>query len=401
METAARVSPYPPAARSPLTADVLRPSELSSGDIAAWRRFQALEPAFGSPLLGADFAQAVGEVRPDARVAVFRRGGDAVGFLAHHRRPSGFARPIGAPFSDYHALISDARAPVDQGEALEAAGIDRLRLTGLIDPFHGPDDGVTGRAWAHRIVLTDTAEAYLDALGRGSRNRLKNHRRYRRALEQAIGPVRLVARDHDPAAFERLIAWKRRQIQLTGAHDFLGVDWTAALMRRLYETRTPGFEGLMVSLYAGKRLVAAHFGVRQGDWFHPWLGAFDPDLRAYSPGLVHQIEAIGAMPELGLRTYDLGPSNDHWKQMFTTGGVWIGSGLATRPSLGGQIAKAGDQVWRAPLIGRLRARLDQIASLELTLAGRLQGAAHAVAAQRGRRRRATPLSPRSIQWALS
>jgi len=401
MATAAQVFPERPAAQWPLTADVLRPSALSSGDIAAWRRLQALEPAFGNPLLGVDFAQAVGEVRPDARVAVFRRGDEAVGFLAHHRRPSGFARPIGAPFSDYHALISDARAPLRQGEALEAAGIDRMRLTGLVDPFHGMDDGVTERTWAHRIVLTDTAETYLDELGRGSRNRLKNHRRYRRGLEQAIGPVRLVAGDRDPAAFERLVAWKRRQIDLTGVHDFLGVDWTVALMRRLFETHTPGFEGLMISLYAGKRLVASHFGVRQGDWFHPWLGAFDPDLRAYSPGLVHQIEAIGAMPELGLRTYDLGPSNDHWKQMFTSGGVSIGSGLATRSSLSGQIARAGDQVWRAPLIGGLRARLDQIASLELTLGGRLQGAAHAVIAKGVRRFHSSTLSPRSTQWALS
>jgi CelD/BcsL family acetyltransferase involved in cellulose biosynthesis len=395
MKTAARLVSQPVTARFPLTADVLRPSQLSSGDIAAWRRLQALEPAFGNPLLGADFALAVGDVRPDARVAVFRRGDEAVGFLAHHRRPSGFARPIGAPFSDYHALISDARAPLRQGEALAAANIDRLRLTGLIDPFRVMDEGVTERTWAHRIVLTDTVEAYLNGLGR---NRLKNHRRYRRGLEQAIGPVRLVAGDRDAAAFERLLAWKRRQIELTGVHDFLGVDWTVALMRRLFETHTPGFSGLMISLYAGQRLVAAHFGVRQGDWFHPWLGAFDPDLRAYSPGLVHQIEAIGAMPQLGLRTYDLGASNDHWKRMFTSGGVSIGSGLATRPSFAGQIAKAGDRVWRAPPIGRLRDRLDQIASLELTLGGRLQGAARAVAA---RGRRLYQPSQRNSQWALS
>jgi CelD/BcsL family acetyltransferase involved in cellulose biosynthesis len=387
MQTATRVAPVHLAGPASLTADVLRPSELSGADIAAWRRFQALEPAFGNPLLGVDFAQAVGAVRADARVAVFRRGGDTVGFLAHHRRPSGFARPIGAPFSDYHALITDARSPLRQGEALAAAGIGRLRLTGLVDPFHGLDDGVTERAWASRIVLADTEEAYLDELNRRSRNRLKNHRRYRRGLEQAIGPVRLVADDRDPAAFERLAAWKRRQLRLTGAHDFLGVDWTTALMRRLFDTRKPGFGGLMISLYAGDRLVAAHFGVRQGDWYHPWLGAFDPELKAYSPGLVHQMAAIGAMPELGLRTYDLGASNTHWKRMFTADGVWIGAGLATGPSLGGRIAKAGDRVWRQPLAGRVRARLDQIASLELTLGGRLQGAAHALTARRGGRGR--------------
>ena len=334
-----------------LIADVVRPSELSPADIAAWRALQAAEPAFGSPLLGPDFAQAVGEVRPDSRVAIYRRGGEAVGFLAHHRRPSGFARPIGAPFSDYHALISARAAPVRHGEALRTADLDRLRLTGLIDPFNDQSDGVTQRAWSHRIMLDGPADAYLAGLGR---NRIKNHRRYRRGLENYLGPVRLVAADRDPEAFERLLAWKRRQIGQTGVHDFLGVDWTMALMRRLFETQGAPFEGLMVSLYAGPHLVAAHFGVRHGDWFHPWLGAIDPDLKAWSPGLVHQMEAIAAMPALGLRTYDLGPSNDHWKRMFTSDGVWIGAGLATPDSIAGQLARASEQVWRAPLIGRLR-----------------------------------------------
>jgi CelD/BcsL family acetyltransferase involved in cellulose biosynthesis len=385
-----------------LTAEVVRPSELRSPDIAAWRRLQALEPAFRSPLLGVDFAQAVGEVRPDARIAIFRQGEQAVGFLAHHRRPSGFARAIGAPFSDYHALISDPRAMLQPGKALEAAGVDRLRLTGLVDPFGAFEGGVTERIWAHRIVLDDTPGAYLDALSRTSHNRMKNYRRYRRAMGAEVGAVRMVAGDRNPAAFEQLIAWKRRQIQLTGVHDFMGVDWTQTLMRRLFETHGVGFEGLMISLYAGDTLVAAHFGVRQGDWFHPWLGAFDPDLKPYSPGLVHQIDAIGAMEELGLRTYDLGPTNDHWKQMFAQGGVWIGTGLATPSSLAGRIARAGDQVWRAPVIGRLRGRLDQIASLELTLGGRLNGAAHAIATRLPHGRRETPIAnPGRRGWALS
>jgi len=181
--------------------------------------------------------------------------------------------------------------------------------------------------------------------------------------------------------------WKRQQIVQTGVHDFLGPDWTKALMRRLFETRGGDFEGLMVSLYAGDRLVAAHFGVREDGWYHPWIGAIDPSLKAYSPGLVHQMEAIAAMTELGLRVYDLGASNDHWKQMFASDQVEIGSGLATAPSLGGRIARSCDHLWRTPGAGRLRRRLDQINAVELTLSGRLQGAAHAMNALRGSGRR--------------
>jgi CelD/BcsL family acetyltransferase involved in cellulose biosynthesis len=380
-----------------LVADVVRPAELAAGDIAAWRAMQTAEPAFANPLLGPDFAQAVGEVRADARVAVFRQDGEAAGFLAYHHRPSGFARPIGAPFCDYHALVCDPRAGLEAGEALAAAGLGRLRLTGLVDPFGQFDEAVAEQAVAHRIVLADTAQAYLDTLRAGSQNRFKNHRRYRRAMEQDFGSVRLVAHDADPAAFDRLMAWKRRQIAESGVHDFLGADWAVALMRRLHQARGGEFEGLMVSLYAGDRLVAAHFGVRLGDWFHPWIGAFDPDLKAYSPGLVHQIEAIGAMTGLGLRVYDLGASNDHWKQMFAMDQVRIGSGLATAPTMAGRIARSCDLLWRTPGAGRVRRRLDQINAVELTFGGRLQGAVHAVNALRGDPK----LTFRSRPWALS
>lgn len=364
-------------------AEVVRTADLSDADVAAWRRLQAAEPAFGSPLLGPDFAQAVGAVRGDARVAVYRRDGRAIGFLPHHRRPGGFGRPIGAPFCDYHGLVGEAGAGLDRAEALQAAGLGALRLTGLVDPNGVFADSVKTRAWAHRIVIKTTAQDYLDELWRASGNRRKNYRRYQRGLEKALGPVRIVS--PDPAALERLIDWKRVQIERTGVHDFLSVGWAETLMRRLWDAHGETFDGLMVSLYAGPRLVAAQFGVRQGGWFHPWIGGFDPDLAEHSPGFVHQVEAIAAMPDLGLHTYDLGPGADHWKRMFAQDGVWVGAGLATAPSTAGLIARSREQIWSAPLVGaaplfsRARNRLDQIAALELTMGGRLRGAARAVA----------------------
>jgi CelD/BcsL family acetyltransferase involved in cellulose biosynthesis len=378
------------AATAGIEAELIHPCALESADVAAWRALQDAEPAFASPLLGVDFAQAVGAVRTDARVAVYRRGGQTVGFLAHHRRPGGFARPIGAPFCDYHALIGAREAALGPGEALQAARLGALRLNGLIDPFDSFGEAVDARMPAHRIVLGGTSAAYLEALWSGSVNRLKNYRRYRRSLEKAAGPLRVVGDDRDPDAFERLLAWKSEQFVRTGLHDFLAVPWAAALMRGLFKDRTAAFGGQMLSLYAGGNLVAAHFGARQGGWFHPWISAFDPDLRAHSPGTVHQVEAIAAMTGLGLHTYDLGPGEDHWKSQFTNDDETIGAGLAIAPNFAGALARSSDRFWALPplrdaaLVGRVRNRLDQIAALELTLGGRMQGAAYALTTQRRR-----------------
>jgi CelD/BcsL family acetyltransferase involved in cellulose biosynthesis len=378
------------AATTGLEAELIHPGALAPDDVAAWRVLQTAEPAFASPLLGVEFAQAVGAVRADARVAIYRRGGRTIGFLAHHRRPGGFARPIGAPFCDYHALISATDAALGSGEALQAARLGALRLTGLIDPFDSFDEAVKTRMPSHRIVLGGTSGAYLDALWASSGNRLKNYRRYRRSLEKAAGPIRVVGDDRDPQAFERLLTWKSEQFERTGLHDFLAVPWAATLMRGLFKDRTEAFGGQMLSLYAGGKLVAAHFGARQGGWFHPWISAFDPDLRAHSPGTVHQVEAIGAMTELGLTTYDLGPGEDHWKSQFTNENDEVGAGLAVAPNFAGAIARSSDRFWALPplrdaaVVGRVRNRLDQIAALELTLGGRMQGAAYALATQRRR-----------------
>lgn len=72
-----------------LDVETIHPSFLSPADAALWRSLAASAEGFGNPLLGPEFAQAVGKVREDARVAVIRRGGETVGFLPFHRRPGG------------------------------------------------------------------------------------------------------------------------------------------------------------------------------------------------------------------------------------------------------------------------------------------------------------------------
>ncbi|MHB8528429.1 MAG: GNAT family N-acetyltransferase [Caulobacteraceae bacterium] len=367
---------------------VVHPSELTDREVAAWSAMQALEPKFASPLLGPHFARAVGNVREDARVALYGRGGRLVGVLPHHRRPLGFARPIGAPFSDYHGLVTGRAEGLSGPEALSAARLAAFKFSGLVDPFgvfgQPPDADARGGGKGYRIVLGDEASAYFAALGRGSRNRSRNYRRYSEKLRQDFGPLRMVSHE-DRGALEELLAWKRGQIERTGVQDFLGGNWAAALLADVFHSREGPLQGLALSLFAGERQVAGHFGVRLGAHFHPWIGASDPALDAYSPGLVHQWMAIEAMPELNLRVYDLGPGAGHWKALFANSEVPIGEGLATADGPAGRYAKGRERLWALPglvshpIAERLRRRLDQIAQSELTLSGRVAGVVNAIA----------------------
>jgi CelD/BcsL family acetyltransferase involved in cellulose biosynthesis len=376
-----------------IEAEVLRPSELSPADAEAWRALARAQPAFVNPLLGPDFAQAVGRVRSDARVAVWRRDGQAIGFLPFHRRPRGYSRPIGAPISDHHALVSTGDFPLKGPEALQAAGLSAYRHTGLVDPFglFGPADAVHV---SHTVRLEQPAGEFLERLRAASAKKFKNWRRLEHKLARDIGEVRLVGPDPSEATFQQLFDWKREQLKRTGGHDFVSPEWTGRLFRNLFDLREGEFRGLMLGLYAGDRLVCGHFGVRLGGVYHPWIAAADPELAPLSPGQLFLLRAIGAMDDLGLTTYELGPGHDHYKQAFASAHLEIADGLATAAGRSGRAARQAERVWaiagssRDSMAQRLRRRLEVIAAAETTLVGRTRGFAQAIAGQ-ARRRMAT------------
>lgn len=365
-----------------LTAQTLHPSELEASDIAAWRGFCVAGGPFDNPLLWPDFALAVGDVREDARVAVWRRDGVPVGFLAYHLRPGAFGRPIGAPFSDYHALVGELDLNV--GEALALVGLSAYRFTGLIDPAGAFQSAAGGGQEGFLIKLESGAEDYLETLRAASPKRFKNYRRLDSKLGREVGDLKIVAPDHSQAAFDAMIEWKRDQLRRTGMHDFLRPDWSLSLLQSLFERREGEFQGLMIGLYAGDELVAVHFGVRGGGVYHPWLASTSPEHATWSPGQVYLLRAIAAMPGLGLTTYDLGLGHDHYKKPYALSMRPVTSGLATAAGSVGQAAKVSERAWQMAgaegkgLVGRLRRRMDLIATVELSLAGRARGFAEAI-----------------------
>ena len=365
--------------------EIVRPGKLSPLERQTWAAFQAAQPAFYSPLLSPEFAEAVGRVREDAAVAVFRRDGRITGFLAHHRRPGGFARPIGAVWSDYQAFIGEPGAAADGAQALRAAGVAIYRFNGLLDP-EGVFAAAGGSAHdAYGMAVRTSGEDYWESRRALSPKRFKNLRRLESKLEREVGPVALIPNDRAREHFELMVGWKRDQLRRTGCHDVLGADWSGALMRQLFARQEDPLQGLMLTLTVAGRPIAAHFGVRQGAAFHPWIAAFDPEFAAYSPGWMFMSHAVRAMPGLGLARYDLSAGHEHYKLPLASERVALLDGAArgahASASLDGALALAGRRLGgrTGPMVERVRRRLDQIASVELSLAGRVHGVATALA----------------------
>ena len=352
-----------------LQTESIHPSDLTPELIQAWRGFCAADPAYASPLLGPDFALAVGAVREDARVTVAWRACAPAAFWPHHRRPGGLARPIGAPFSDYHAVVAAPGVPISPSELMAAADVNRFLFEGLVDPEGRFADFVSARRPVYGVRLTGSAEAYFEALRAESPKRFKNMRRLEHKLEREVGAITLTAPDRDPAAFEQLLAWKSHQFRRTGLHDVLSPDWVRGLMRNLFEMEGPYLQGMMITLRAGGRPVAGHFGVRAGGTYHPWVAGFDPEFSAYGPGVTLVSQAIRAMGRLGLTSYDLSGGHDHYKKPFVAGTETVAQGAVTR----GAKLPARRFADRPSALVRVGRRLDHIAAVEPTLPGRVRG----------------------------
>lgn len=372
-----------------LNAKTVHPSQLAAEDLVAWEAVITAEPAFASPLMGPAFAQAVGAVRDDARVSVYRDGERIIGFLPHHRRPGGMGRPLGAPLADYHGLIAGADAGLTQADVLSLAGLSAYRFTGLVDPHGVFANSSIGGSPGYAVQLTGSTEDYLESLRAASPKRFKNWRRLDNRLGREVGEIRMEASE-DAAVYDQLMTWKREQFARTGIGDFLRPDWTRELLDGFARARGP-LSGLTLTMWAGEKLVGGHFGVVQNGWYHPWIASMNPELSDYSPGQAFLMRAIAAMPSLGLTTYDFGPSHDHYKRHYAAPTQSVGEGTASAATPAGVLAGGRERVWTMAggrgegLVARLRRRLDAIAVTELSTAGRVRGFVEAVAAQPRRR----------------
>lgn len=370
-----------------LVVDICPVRELTTADVARWQLLQNSHPAFQSPLLSVEFAEAVARARDDVCVAVYRKNQLAVGFLAHHRRPGGFGRPIGSPFADYHALISDADFGASGMEAVRLAGLKAFRHNGLVDP-HGLFTGIGNGQHTYAIELPTTSEAFLETVRAASPKKFKNYRRLQNRLAET-GSLRM-GPDRSQDAFDQIMEWKSEQFARTGLQDVLRPEWVRRMMQSLFEKTDGAMTGLLLTLYAGDVLVGGHFGVKAAGVFHPWIAATNPELAALSPGHIFLDQAVRAMPGLGIRVYDLGPGHDHYKKPFASTVRDVGVGLTIVTGAVGALPRVREGVWtiggldRVGALGQIRRRLDHIAATEPSVGGRARGLLEAAQSVRKR-----------------
>ena len=353
-----------------INCEIIKSSELSKNDENKWREFCAAHSQFQSPILSPEFFHEVAKVRDDVFVAVFRKESEVIAFLSFHRRPNGFARPVGAPFSDYSALITPPNPQIRMNEAMELAGIKKFRAIGWIDPYNVSDDflGENDEAHAMCLVIEDLPHS-------ASKKHRKNVNRLRRHLSETYGEVKFIFDDKSQEHFDRMIELKRIQTKQTGVHDFLAPIWVQEFIKNLFNNPRDGLHGSMLTMTAGDKPVAWQFGPKLGNRMHPWIFTYEPDYAQYSPGQIYLMDCPIPMRENNVAYNDLSTGAQAYKNTFCNVHFPVKHGtiIANSPSKNQFGTSKIDKIMQ-----KLDRRFDQIACLELDFLGRAKGIGFAV-----------------------
>ena len=359
---------------------VKRAHELTETDRTAWEALRASNKATYSPYFHLDYTLLISDLRDDVFIACVYENELPIGFLPYQGQR--FARPVGAPMTDYHGFICKDDADFNTVEILKAAGIGAYHFSASVNSqmsshFQSEEDGVL-------MELSAGAKLWREARDGSYRRHLKSNRRRIRKATEDIGEPRFVWLSKEQSVFDQLVTWKKQKFAETGKYDVLSADWTLELLSKLWQRNNGGLKCDMQALYFGNRLAAIDLGLSDGQTFHSWIVAYDGELHSYAPGIQLLEGLLDATDTLGYTRIDLGVGTDGYKRHYATEPVKAGTGFiaaqGSAAALSHLYSKAesfGQKALKdAP--GKLRRRYTQIAACEDSVSGRAKAMFDAV-----------------------
>jgi CelD/BcsL family acetyltransferase involved in cellulose biosynthesis len=331
---------------------------LGPSDRQRWHELRAANAELDSPYFHPEFSAAVAATRPGVRVII---GEDTAGtiqsFLPVQTDGRG-CRPAGFPAADFQGPVCAPGAPFDIVQAVQAAGAATYEFDHLRDGVPGLEPWIAGSQPSPYMEIEGGLEGYLSRAAKSGKDKASEARRLTNKAEREYGTVRFDADLRDSSLLDTVIELKRHQYLTTGARDYFADARHIALMRRLLDTRSDEFSGMLSAVYAGPDLVAAHFGIRAGAVLHWWFPVYAPEFSRFSPGWMLLRAVISAAPDLGLQRIDLGRGLDDYKRRAMTGQQTVFQGAVipnpVRHRLAISRARAVEAVKSSPLAPTLR-----------------------------------------------
>jgi CelD/BcsL family acetyltransferase involved in cellulose biosynthesis len=312
---------------------VVTPAELGPAELETWARLQARSLELSSGFLAPEFALAVGEVRPHARVAVLEQDGEAVGFLGFEQGRFGVGRPIGAGLTEVQGVVAPDGLEWDPRALLRGCGLAVLELDRLLASQASPElAGAT--SWRAPVIELDgTFETYLDGCRARSKKLVSDTFYKLRRLEREHGLVRVENRAGDPEALRAVLAWKSAQYRRSGLADRFADGGIVELVERLLAVRGERFSGVLPTLLVDGKPVAGHVMLRCQHVLTGWFPAYDPAFSRFSPGLILRLLTARSAARAGIEVIELGREGGDYKERLKTGDRLLVETALSRPGV--------------------------------------------------------------------
>lgn len=351
--------------------DIVQVKDLTAADEALWNTWVAMRPELVGPYFDLRYVQAIAPGVPNSGVARFYDGDQVAGYFAFQKRGD-ILLPIGAPLSDYHAVISAPDFVADFDQLMRLTRTRRVEFQGLVGTSagRGAHVGLTRRV-ADATHGFDHWWATQDA---ANHKFFKNISRCQRNVEKDFGGFDFSWETVTPELMDWTINLKRDQYRRSGMHDVFGCRWTRDLLDRLAALETPDF-GLRCGVLRDKgRLVAVEISLVQGEEVHLWFPAYDLEYGRYSVGILLTVAIIKHTEALGLKRFDFGTGGEEYKSPMTVpGGVCLEGEVEIRRSLQSRALDAAglflpkERFEKAKI--SLRRRVKVIRATEISLKG--------------------------------
>ena len=301
---------------------IIKPDQLTGDEIREWTRLARSNSALCSPFFMPEFTQATGSVHSGVRVVVAEQDGIPVGFLPFQNERRGQRVAVGGSLNDFQGLISDAGNDCDFAELLRHAGIDLLNCSKLLDWQAQMSPFVLRRNPSPIIDLSAGFEGWESGLKDNGCEQLKQLARKERKLGRECGDVRFKFHTTSDSVLQTLVRWKRDQYSRTGELDVFSLNWPAHLLSHLLSSDSP-LQPVLSALYAGKVLVAAHYGLSNASVCHWWFPGYDPEYGKYSPGKILLRHILKESASRGITRFDFGAGDESYKDSFANNSVDI------------------------------------------------------------------------------
>lgn len=294
---------------------VIDPSALDENLMRRWHELCAASEQLKSPFFTPEFTQFMARCRDDVKIGLIEADQVIVGILPFHHKRSGVAAPIGGHVCDYQAIIGALPEELSERQLLQSLGVSAFDFNHALLVQSVFRKNAVQFSVSRRVDLRDGYEAWLDETKRNG-SAIKNTQRKARKIARELGPLTFHYQDASDDAWDQFLVWKAQALKFD-VETMLSPDWVRDVFFGIRSLQGKCFSGVFSTLYAGEKLVAAHFGLQSERALHWWFPTYDPALGKYSPGLIHLLHSLEHISNLGLDELDFGRGESRYKCEFS------------------------------------------------------------------------------------